>query len=303
MFTYLKRFGLFFMVNILVVVTISVVLSLLGVKPYLTAQGLNIESLIIFCLMWGMGGSFISLMISKQMAKWSMGVEIIDPNTQDPSLRHLVGTVHRLSRSAGITTMPEVGIYNSPDINAFATGPSKNNSLVAVSTGLLSRMDHAEVEGVLAHEVAHISNGDMVTMTLIQGVMNAFVMFFARIAAWALAQNSKEENRYMIQHMSVFLFEIAFGILGAMVTASFSRWREFRADHGGASLAGRNKMIAALEKLQKVYDPQSPEQDQSSALATLKISGRTSGLLAMFSTHPRLEDRIAKLKQASTLGY
>jgi heat shock protein HtpX len=183
-----KRVFLFLMVNILIVTTISVVMSLLGVQPYLDAKGINYQSLLFFCLIWGFGGAFISLALSKVIAKWTMGVQIIDRNTQDYRLRHLVERVHRLSENAGIGKMPEVGIYESPEINAFATGPSKNNSLVAVSTGLLHNMNESELDGVLAHEVAHIANGDMVTMTLVQGVVNAFVMSLARVAGFFISQ-------------------------------------------------------------------------------------------------------------------
>src|SRR5690606_37107750 len=175
-----KRIFLFLAVNALVVITISTLMRLFGVEPYLQANGLNLESLAVFCLLWGMGGAFISLGLSRIMAKWMMGVKVIDPNTTDSNAQELVQTVYRLARAAGLSKMPEVGIYQSPEVNAFATGPTKARSLVAVSTGLLQRMRQDEVEGVLAHEVAHIANGDMVTMTLVQGVINAFVMFLAR---------------------------------------------------------------------------------------------------------------------------
>lgn len=190
-----KRVFLFLTVNVLIMVTISLVLNLLGVQPYLTAKGIDYSSLAIFCLLWGFGGAFISLALSKVMAKWMMGVKILDPKTvSGANDRWLIQTVHQLAAKAGLQKMPEVGIYESEELNAFATGPTKNRSLVAVSTGLLDRMDRGEVEGVLGHEIAHIANGDMVTMTLVQGVVNAFVMFFARILAFAVSQLVDEEN-------------------------------------------------------------------------------------------------------------
>ncbi len=183
-----KRVFLFLAVNVLVVTTISVVLGALGVRPYLTARGLDLGSLAVFCLVWGFGGAFISLGLSRVMAKWGMGVKLVDPGTPDPAAQELVSTVHRLAQAAGLRTMPQVGVYDSEEVNAFATGPTKNRALVAVSTGLLRRMRRDEVEGVLGHEIAHVANGDMVTMTLIQGVVNAFTMFLARVVAFFVAQ-------------------------------------------------------------------------------------------------------------------
>jgi heat shock protein HtpX len=271
-------------------------MSVLGIQPYLNAQGLNYQSLMVFCLLWGFGGAFISLALSKVMAKWMMGVKIISPD--DHSSRHaeLVRRVYQLSQKAGLTVMPEVGIYESPDINAFATGPTKNRSLVAVSTGLLERMNHAEVEGVLAHEVAHIANGDMVTMTLVQGIVNAFVMFLARVAGFFVSQLVDEQKRPMVQFAVVIGLEIVLGILGMIVVAGFSRRREFRADQGGADLAGKPAMIAALEKLKLNYHPAMAVQDDQPAIASLKISGKPNKFLQLFSTHPDLDVRIARLK-------
>lgn len=190
----LGRIALFFVVNALIVLTMSVVMSVLGVRPYLTQYGLDIQSLAIFCAIWGMGGAFMSLLMSRAIAKWSSGVQVIPPDTRDPALSQLVSTVHELSRKANLPAMPEVGIYDSPDPNAFATGPSKSMALVAVSTGLLSRMNRAEIEGVLGHEITHISNGDMVTMTLLQGIMNAFVMFLSRLIAFVLTSNRDRDE-------------------------------------------------------------------------------------------------------------
>jgi len=296
-----KRVFLFLAVNFLVVATISVILSLLNVRPFLTSYGLNYESLMIFCLVWGMGGAFISLALSRVMAKWLMGVRVIDPDTNDRDLQNLLQTVRELAKSAHLRAVPDVGIYDSPEINAFATGPTQKRSLVAVSTGLLRRMSQKELEGVLAHEIAHIANGDMVTMTLLQGVVNAFVMFLARVLAFfvsGLGQNKQKSSTgsYFAYSMCVFLFEIIFMVLGSIIVASYSRFREFRADKGGAQFAGREKMIAALEALQKTVNVHD-KRAEAPAFQAMKIStGRRSGLLALFATHPPLELRIQRLK-------
>lgn len=288
---------LFALTNVLVMVSVSIVLALLGVNSYLSSAGINYSALMVFCLVWGFAGSLISLMLSKFMAKSMMGVEIVNERGQ---YAELVNRVHTMARAAGIEKMPEVGIYNSPEVNAFATGPSKNNSLVAVSTGLLQRMNSDEVEGVLAHEVAHVANGDMVTMALIQGVVNAFVMFFARIAAFAL-QNAMSGDRDddrpvhtgFAYHMTVMVCEIVFSFLGMFVVAYFSRVREFRADKGGAKFAGRQKMIAALRRLQQNTGLIDESQDNIKAF---KISSK-KGFMNFLSTHPSLEDRIAALER------
>ncbi len=293
MLTHMRRYFLFFVVNIGIVLTISLVLNLLGVSPYIEARGLNMESLAIYCLIWGMAGAFISLAISRIMAKMMMGVKVIDPMTRDSELQWLVSTTHDFAKAAGLRKMPEVGIYESPELNAFATGPTKNRALVAVSTGLLRRMNRSEIEGVLAHEVSHISNGDMVTMTLIQGIMNAFVMFLARLIAFALTQNMKDESRPMARMFITLGLEMVLAIVSAIVVAYFSRKREFRADHGGAVLSGRENMIAALRALKRNFQPLDPRGE---ALATLKISTRSS-FAAFLATHPPLEDRIRRLEQ------
>jgi heat shock protein HtpX len=206
--------------------------------------------------------------------------------------------VHGLARRASLPEMPEVGIYESPEINAFATGPTRSNSLVAVSTGLLNRMDKNQLEGVLGHEITHIANGDMVTMTLLQGIVNSFVMFLARALAWALSQNTKEENRYVVYYATSFLLEIVFLILGSLVVATFSRWREFRADRGGANLAGRDKMIDALKALQGTLNRIDTEH---AAFNSFKISGKPGGLLAWFASHPPLNERIARLERGNVV--
>lgn len=293
-----KRIFLFFIVNMAMVVTISAVLAILGVGPYLTQQGLNYESLAFFCLVWGMGGSLFSLAISRLSAKWMMGVKVIDPNSGG-EYGELVRTVHNLARAARLPAMPEVGVYDSPEVNAFATGPTKSRSLVAVSTGLLRAMNKNEVEGVLAHEVAHIANGDMVTMTLIQGIVNAFVMFLARVAAFAISsalanRNSDREESPspLVFHLTAIVFEIVLGVLGAMIVAYFSRSREFRADRGGASLAGADKMRAALQRLAGKTEMIDTSHE---SLSTFKISGKQGGLMALLATHPPLTERIRRL--------
>ncbi|UOF02611.1 protease HtpX [Bdellovibrio reynosensis] len=291
-----KRIGLFVLTNVLVMVTIGIVWSL--VSSFLGLAGLNsyIPFLIAFCAVWGMGGAFVSLLMSKWMAKMFHGVKIIEPNNPNPELRNLVNKVHEFARRAQLPKMPEVGIYESVDINAFATGPSKSRSLVAVSTGLLQRMNEKEMDGVLAHEVAHIANGDMVTMTLIQGIVNAFAMFFSRILANLVASNVDEKFREIVRFGVTILGDIAFTLLGSIVVNYFSRRREFRADAGGAKYSSRENMVAALQKLRSVYElPIPPEEGMTS---TLMISNRDKGGIAkLFMTHPPLEVRIEALQR------
>jgi heat shock protein HtpX len=299
---FMKRIFLFLAVNAVIVLTVSLLLNFLGVKPYLDRYGLNIGALAVFCLVWGMAGAFISLALSRVMAKMMMGVRVIPPNTSDPALAGLVQTVHNLARGAKLPAMPEVGIYESPEVNAFATGPTRSRALVAVSTGLLNRMSKEEVTAVLGHEVAHVANGDMVTMTLIQGIVNAFVMFLARLLAYvvSMAGRDREErgtpwSYFLLQ----FVFEIVFMIIGSMIVAAFSRKREFRADAGSAKLYGRRYMIEALRALQRNYPVVDPAH-AAPALQTLKISGHPQGMsrfMALFSTHPPLEERIARLER------
>jgi len=299
---WMKRIFLFMAVNFLVIFTISILLRVLGIGSYYTPYGLNYSNLLGFCLVWGMGGAFISLALSRIMAKMMMGVQVIDPNTRDPDLQQILQTVHQLARAAYLPAMPEVGIYDSPEVNAFATGPTRSRALVAVSSGLLSRMGQREIEGVLGHEISHIANGDMVTMTLLQGVVNAFAMFLSRVIAFALAQ-SMRGNRDgerdsggspFLAFMVQMVLEVVFMLLGSMVIAAFSRYREFRADAGGARLAGRDNMIRALEALRRTIDYVDPQGQP--AVQTLKISGRPSGLMALFASHPPLEERIARLE-------
>lgn len=290
-----KRIFYFLLTNVLVLVTISIVLSLIGGGNYITSQGIDLVALLVFSAVVGFSGSFISLAMSRWMAKMMMGVKVINPDApQSVHERDVVEKVHRLSRAAGLTHMPEVGIYHSPEVNAFATGPSKKRSLVAVSTGLLSEMDEDAIEGVIAHEVAHIANGDMVTMTLLQGVVNTFVVFLARIAAWVASRFVKEELAPIVHFIAVIVFQIAFSILGSLVVFAYSRHREFHADRGGADLAGRDKMTHALEML-KAYSNRVRGGDNT-AISTLKINGKRGNLL--FSTHPDLDERIKRLNQA-----
>jgi heat shock protein HtpX len=234
------------------------------------------------------------------MAKWSMGVQTVDPQTHDTNERWLLETVYSLARRAGIEEMPEVGVFPSPEVNAFATGATKNGALVAVSAGLLNSMDKDQVEAVLGHEITHVSNGDMVTMTLIQGVINVFVIFFSYVLSIFLTQGSKNERNYGAQFLIRFLLQIVLSILGSIVVAAFSRWREFRADAGGATLAGRQKMISALEALKQIQERRlAPEPSGSGALATLKINGHRGGLMSLFASHPALEERIERLRGLS----
>ena len=287
-----KRILLFLVTNLAIMVTLSIVLSLLGISGYYRpGGGLNYSALMVFCLVWGMGGAAISLLISRWIAKKSLGVRLVDGQTGHAELDWLYRTVARLAQSANLP-MPEVGYYESPEVNAFATGPSRSRSLVAVSAGLMRTMRQDEIEGVLAHELSHIQNGDMVTMTLIQGVVNAFVMFLARVIGSIVRNAADERYAYLLSMVVTIVLDIVLGILGMMVVAWFSRAREFRADSGAAGLAGREKMIAALRRLQqntRMIDKSEPE------LATLKISGGRAMLL--FATHPPLEQRIAALEQ------
>jgi len=298
-----KRLFLFLVVNVLVMATISLVLGLLGVGHYLPNGRLS--SLMVFCLVWGFAVALISLALSRVLAKWMMGVRVIPPDTRDPELRRLLETVHGLARNAGLPRMPEVGIYESPEVNAFATGPTRSRALVAVSTGLLHHLRSGELAGVLGHEIAHVANGDMVTMTLVQGVINAFVLFLSRVLAFVVGQalRSRDERDHgggMLEFVLVMVFQILFSMLGAAVVCWFSRRREFRADAGGAQLAGRHSMIDALQALRRVHDPQmaAVAAQHAQAFQSLKISGQAGGLMALFSTHPPLEHRIARLEQA-----
>ncbi len=291
----MKRIILFLLTNIAVMLVLSVSARILGVDRYLTAGGLNMGMLLAFAALIGFGGSFISLFMSKTMAKWSTGAQVIEqPSTQEEVW--LVETVCKLAEKAELP-MPEVAIYEGAP-NAFATGPSKSNSLVAVSTGLLQTMNRRQVEAVLAHEVAHVANGDMVTLTLIQGVVNTFVIFLSRAAAYVvdnfLRGDEEESSGPGIAYMLIsIVFELLFGVLASIVVMYFSRQREYRADAGAAYLLGdRRPMIDALRALGGMPASELPKE-----MAASGISGNS--MKAIFSTHPALEDRIAALEAAA----
>lgn len=288
----MKRIFLFLATNFAIMIMLSIVLGLLGVTGYITADGLNYAALMVFSLVWGFGGAMISLLMSRWMAKTAMGVQLVDGRTGHADLDWLHTSVQRLSQKAGLP-MPEVGIYDSPEVNAFATGPSKRSSLVAVSSGLMRSMTREEIEGVLAHEVSHIQNGDMVTMTLIQGVVNAFSIFFSRVIANIVRQLVDERISGVVFFVSTIVFDIVFSFLGMFVVAWFSRQREFRADAGAAVLSTRHNMIAALQRLaanKGLVDESQPQ------LATMKINGG-KGFMSLISTHPPIEERIAALER------
>ncbi len=299
-----RRILLFLLVNWLVMLTIGVIV---GLFFHAWAARLGYGNLFFFCFIIGMGGAFVSLALSRWMAVWTMGVQVIDPAQASPEDQQLVETVHHLARAAGQPAMPDVGIYNSPEINAFATGPSRSHALVAVSAGLLNSMRPADIEGVLGHEITHIVNGDMVTMTLIQGVVNAFAFFFAQVVSIAISQRSSRDDErggnFFLQWIVYQLFYSVFAMLGAIVVCWFSRWREFRADAGGARLAGRDHMISALRALQRVHEAGADQAEQPHpAFQALKISGKTTGLLGLlFADHPPIEERVARLENP-TLG-
>jgi heat shock protein HtpX len=276
-------------------VVLSLIVNVFGFDRYLTRQGLDLGTLLIFSAILGFGGAFISLLLSKWMAKMAMGVKVItQPANQDE--QWLLDTVRHQAQSAGVG-MPEVGIFDSPDPNAFATGANKNSALVAVSTGLLRSMRRDEVEAVLGHELSHVANGDMVTLTLIQGVLNTFVFFLARVIGFIVDRVLLKNERgagigYMV---TVIAAQVVLGFLAGMIVAWFSRRREFRADAGGAHLAGTNSMIGALEALQRVHSPTAlPEK-----MAAFGIrSGTPAGWQKLFMSHPPLEERIAALNNA-----
>jgi heat shock protein HtpX len=296
----MKRVVLFLATNIAVILVFSVVWIVLstffGLSTFTSQYGINLTGLLVFCAIFGFGGAFLSLALSKWMAKRSTGLVVIE-RPRNELEQWLYSTVKRQAEKAGIG-MPEVGIYDAPEINAFATGASRNNSLVAVSTGLLRAMDRDEIEAVLAHEVSHVANGDMVTLTLIQGVVNTFVMFLARIIGHAIDRIvfRNEEGPGIGYFATVIVLEIIFGILASTIVMAFSRHREFRADAGGAQLAGRQKMIAALERLAQTYG----QSSLPSEVRAFGISGGVaSGIKKLFMSHPPLAERIQALRDTS----
>lgn len=289
----MKRVFLLVATNIAVMVVLSIVASLLGVDRFLTQNGLNLGALLAFSAIFGFGGAFVSLAMSKWMAKRSTGAEVIT-QPRNAAEMWLLNTVQRQARAAGIG-VPEVAIFDAPEPNAFATGMNRNEALVAVSTGLLRSMSQEEVEAVLGHEISHVANGDMVTLTLVQGVVNTFVMFLSRVVGYVIDRAVFKTERGVGPgyYISVVVLQIVFGILATTIVCWFSRQREFRADAGGAHLAGKRKMIAALEKLKAGHAASTlPEQ-----VATFGFIG---GAKKFFMTHPPLEDRIAALKAAPT---
>lgn len=293
-----KRVLLFLAINFLVVITISTILNIFNVTPFLSSYGLDTNALMLFCLAWGMGGAFISLFLSKSMSKWMMGVEIIDENSTNQDERELLNYIKELAEDAGLKKAPSFGIYHSNEVNAFATGATRNSALIAVSSGLLNRMRGEEIKAVLGHEMAHIANGDMVTMTLLQGIVNAFVMFLARVLGFLLSGIGRNRNNssYFSYYMFVYLFEFAFMILGSIPLAAFSRFREFRADKGSSDLVGKEKMIDALKALKASQEIKDPLVEQR-AFQSLKISSRPKrGFLYLFASHPTLDERIERLQ-------
>jgi heat shock protein HtpX len=291
----MKRIALFVLTNLGVMLVLGLTVNLLGLNRFLSANGLNLSSLLGFALVMGFGGAFISLLISKPMAKWTTKLQLIN-GSPDPTHAWLVATVERFAQKAGITT-PEVGIYEG-EPNAFATGAFKNSALVAVSTGLLQSMTREEVEAVIGHEVAHVANGDMVTMALIQGVMNTFVVFLSRVIGNFVDKvvlRNNNDGPGMGYYITTIVLDILLGAVAAIIVAWFSRQREFRADAGAAQLMGRKQpMINALARLGGLDPGEMPK-----AMQAMGISARPSSLMALFSTHPPMEQRIERLKASA----
>ena len=290
-----KRVMLFLATNLAIVLVLSIVLRLLGIDSYLDEQqvGINYEALLVFSLVLGFGGSFISLAMSKWIAKRSTGAQVIT-QPQNAAESWLVATVERQAREAGIET-PEVAVYDSPDMNAFATGARRDSALVAVSSGLLQRMDRTEVEAVLGHEITHVANGDMVTLTLVQGVVNTFVIFLSRIVGHFVDRVIlRNESGYGLGYFgAVIVAQLVLGILASVIVMWVSRQREFRADAGSAKLNGREPMIRALQRLESNVPSQLPQEMQA-----LGISGSKSGMMKLFLSHPPIPERIAALQRS-----
>lgn len=292
-----KRITLFLITNLAIVLVLSFTARILGIDRFLMSNGLNLGGLLMFAALFGFGGSLISLAISKWLARRAVGAQIIG-NPSNASERWLVDTVRRHAQLAGIG-MPEVAVYEAPEINAFATGANRNNALVAVSTGLLRHMTPDEADAVLGHEISHVANGDMVTLALIQGVVNTFVIFFARVIGSVVdrAVFKNEDGPGPAYWVTSIAAELVLGILATIIVMWFSRQREFRADAGGAQLAGREKMIAALRRLQAAHEPSTlPDRVQA-----FGIAGRSGGIAGLFMSHPPLERRIEAL-QAGTVS-
>jgi len=291
----MKRIFLFLVTNLAIVLVLSVVAQVTGLDAWLAQQGGSLAGLLVFAALFGFGGSLISLAISKWMAVRAMGVQIIR-QPASPTEQWLLDTVRSLADKASVG-MPEVGIFDSPQPNAFATGPRRDNALVAVSSGLLSSMNRTEIEAVLGHELTHVANGDMVTLTLIQGVVNTFVIFLSRIVGNIVDRSMSRDSdgRGIAYFATVMVTQLVLGILASIIVMWFSRQREFRADAGGARLAGRDRMIAALERLKAAHDEPLPAQLNAFGIS----GGEGRGLARLFMSHPPIEERIAALRAAS----
>ena len=290
----MKRLFFFVVTNLAVLLVLTVVARVLGIDAYLTAHGQSLQGLLAWAALFGFGGAFVSLAMSKMQAKMFMGVQVISPQSVDAQGQWLLSVVEHHARSAGVG-MPEVGVFSSPEPNAFATGMSRNSALVAVSTGLLDRMSREEIEAVLGHEMTHVANGDMVTLTLIQGVVNTFVLFLSRVVGNIIdrAVFRSDDGRGIASLLIFYALQIAFGILATPIVMWFSRYREFRADRGGAHLAGTANMIAALEDLKRVHEPLPAQQFAAFGIAGGDLGG---GLKRLFMSHPPLDERIAALR-------
>lgn len=295
--TIIKRIFWFLITNIAILFVLSIILSITGADQYITNNGLNIQTLLIFSLIIGFSGSFISLFLSKWMVKRAYNIRIIE-TPQNPYESKLVKIVTELANKSAIN-IPEIGIYESNEVNAFATGPSKNNALVAVSSALLQQMDDDELEGVLGHEISHIVNGDMVTLVLIQGVLNTFVIFLSRVVGYfvdkIIFKNDNENNVGIGYYITSFLCEIIFSILATIVVLYFSRIREFKADEGSSNITSTNKMIKALQKIKSIYQENIIQNDKHPEFATMKINNK-KGWIKLFSTHPDIDERITYLQ-------
>jgi heat shock protein HtpX len=295
----MKRILLFVVTNLAVLLVLSVVAHLTGLDTWLSIHGGSLTGLLVFAAFFGFGGAFISLAMSKTMAKMSMGVRIIGQSA-DPTEQWLLTVVQHHAQAVGVG-MPEVGIFNSPEPNAFATGASRNSALVAVSTGLLQRMNHQEIEAVLGHEMTHVANGDMVTLTLVQGVLNTFVIFLSRVIGNIIdrAVFRSDDGRGIASFVIVIVLQLLLGILASMIVMWFSRQREFRADRGGARLTGTANMIAALEELKSAHEPLPSKQFAAFGIAD---GTSTGGLKRLFMSHPPLDERIAALRALPPAG-
>ncbi len=291
-----RRIFLFTLVNVFVAATISIITSIFAALFSFDLS--RYSGILLFFLFFGMGCAFVSLALSKILSKWMFGVKIIDPKTTDPVGKQLIEMVLEMSNKMGLSKMPEVGVYESEEVNSFSTGPSKDNSLVALSTGLVRRMSKEQVEGVLAHEITHVANGDMVSLTLIQGVVNILVIIPSKSIAKAFSSPIKKDSTRNIINYSLFMtLQIVLGLLGILIVNHYSRVREFHADAGGAKLVGREKMLSALVALSKSRELIDPNH---TSLASLKISSETKKYLKLLSTHPPMDERLLKLETAIT---